>query len=162
MATKITFPITIPSEVEGQPDSTVDVTLRKATIEDSSLHEILIIEADQVPQDGTRKAYARKQVALYVFPHCVACIESPEDLRDMPLEKFRMLSDDDINTWAAHSQTLNNHWWERQREAVAELVLKMEEMTEDAKKKIGIPSHGSPTSTTTRKPKKARSRPSRS
>lgn len=166
MATKKTIQITLPA-IENGPDApgrdaqVVDVVIRKSNIEDSALHELLIMEGDSIVLDGTRKVFNRKNIAMFVFPHCVACIESPEDLREMTLDSFLGLDEQDIDKLAEASQQVNAHWWDRQTSYIQNLRKKLEEMTEDAQKKTGMPLNGSPSSTT-RRTKKARSRHSRS
>ena len=165
MATKKTIPgITLPfSEVKENElaGELVDVVMRRSTIEDSSLHEFLLMESDAIQLDGSRKSFNLKNIATFVYPHIVSCVESPEKLREMKLREFMELDERDIDKLAAASQELNAHWWDRQTQYIQSLRVKIEEMTEEAQKKTGIPSNGSPSSTT-QPTQKARSRRSRS
>lgn len=165
MATRKIIQITLPEidngpDLPGRPPQVIDVTVRTSTIEDSSLHEVLIMEGDAIILDGSRKTFNRKNIATFVFPHCVACIESPEDLREITLDQFLALDEKDIDRLAAASQELNSHWWDRQTSYMRTLREKIEEMSAEAQKKTGMPLTGSQNSTIQTK-KTARSRRSR-
>jgi hypothetical protein len=138
----------------------VTVVLRSSTVGDGSYHTTLLIQADQIAYDGTAKSFDRKNVGTYLYPHLVACVESPVSVREMSLDDFILLEELEVNNWVAASNRINGHWWQAQSDYVQSMLAKYAELTAEQEKKIGIPSNGSQQSTTIPMPQMTDSQPS--
>jgi len=132
-------------------DEPVEITLRPANIGDASYHAELLNAGDAIVLDGSHDTFGRKNVGTYLYPHCVACVESPISVREMTLADFMQLDEQELDGWAAKTQELNNHWWASQAKQVMASMAQVVEMSEQAQKKTGTPLSGSPQSTTTNK-----------
>ena len=144
-----------------QDESEVEVILRNSNIGDAAYHTQLILSGEGMKYNISQTDDNKKSVGTFLYPHCVACVDSPESVREMSLDDFILLDELELNKWAAASDRLNHHWWQAQTDYVKSALLKMKEMSDEAQKKIGTPSPGSPPSTTVPTPKTKVSRRSR-
>ena len=153
MPRRETIAVTLPD------DSVVDVVLRSSNIGDASYHTQLIIDGNSMKYDGTQATSSKKNIGTYMYPHCVACVESPESIRNIPLDQFMLLDEVELDRWSAASDRLNHHWWQAQSDRVSRALRKInEDLSAEAQKKTGTPLSGSPTSTTVTPPVKKTSR----
>lgn len=129
-------------------DKPTEVVLRSSTVGDGSYHGQLIAEGNAIKIDGSHKSYDLKNAGLYLRPHCQACVESPEEVRDMSLDEFIMLDERELDAWAAASDRLNHHWWQAQADFINAAMKRVLELDEEAQKKTGMPLNGSVTPTT--------------
>ena len=136
------------AEFEGRKCKTVEIVLRRARVRDGSFRSRLIGTASlkQAPKEGEDgfesfdpQAFEDEQrVAIRVYPNCVACVDSPLWIRDMPLAQFMELDDGEIEGWLKQAYLENVHW-------VPEFLRPLMAAAE-AEKKIGTPDTGSPDS----------------
>ena len=128
-------------------DQAVEVTLRSSTVGDGSYHGQLLYESGLIKTDESHESFDRKNVGTYLYPHCIACVENPREVREMSLDAFMLLDEIELDAWAAASDRLNHHWWQAQADYISAAMKKVAELSAEAEKKIGIPSDGSPSST---------------
>lgn len=116
-------------------DQPVELVLRSSSVEDGLLRGQIMA-----------KAYARKDeegmtqelriAGTILHPVCVACVREPRSVRELSLEEFFQLDEQEVNAWANAAYELNPHW-----------KIQVDIPSDEAEKKIGTPSSGSPAST---------------
>ena len=135
--------------------TSLTVTLRTALVGDGLYRGDLINRAFTEFKAHEPDPYT-KTAAIVLYPSCVACVESPKSVREMPLDDFMKLTEQDVNTWLGAVYVLNEHWSPQGYLPPA---------GEDAEKKmnkgIGTASHGSRRHTKVPAMKPATSQPSR-
>ncbi len=90
------------------PDSeeVTEVHLRPATIGDGLQKKALELKGDAIaPADSEMS-----QLAQETYPICVSCVESPGPIREMSLDQFTDLLDEEIEGWYEAALALNPHW----------------------------------------------------
>jgi hypothetical protein len=149
MTTKV-----IPLHLFGQ-ETEIPVTLRTALVGDGLYRGDLINRAFTEFKVHEPDPYTRT-AAIVLYPSCVACVESPKSVREMPLDDFMKLTEQDVNAWLGAVYVLNEHWQPQGYIPPA---------GEDAEKKmnkgIGTASHGSRRHTKAPAMKPATSQPSK-
>lgn len=146
-----------------QDETVVTVVLRSSNVGDAAFHTQRLAEGSLMKYDGTQDTANLKHVGTYLYPHCVACVESPVNVRELLLADFMLLDEREIDAWAAASEKLNRHWWQSQADYVKKALQRITDtLTEPDQKKTGTLSSGSQNSTTEMKPKTRPSRRSKS
>jgi hypothetical protein len=125
-------------------DKSVEVVLRSATVLDGLFRGSLVAQSF----DHEEQSKDVRIAGALLYPNCVACVESPESVRSMPLAEFIKMSEQDIDAWLKAAYELNPHWLLKKPEAG-------EKLSEEAEKKITTRFNGSKKSITARKPKPA-------
>ena len=145
MTTKV-----IPLHLFGEETET-PVTVRTALVGDGLYRGDLINRAFTEFKEHTPDPYT-KTAAIILYPSCVACVESPKSVREMPLDDFMKLTEQDVNTWLGAVYELNEHWQPQGYQVP---------QGEDSEKKTGTASRGSRRHTKARATKPATSQPSK-
>ena len=122
MTTKI---ITI--HYQGKPQ---EIVVRSSRSKDGIMRSELMQQASLLPEDNPGK-----YTAFYVHPTCVAAVEEPEWVRNMTLEQFGEVDEQDITKWLDDVYELNPHWKNAWRI--------LHELTEAQEKKTGASLIGS-------------------
>ena len=118
-------------------ESLTTVVIRAALVGDGLYRGDLINRAFTEFKERKPDPYT-KTAAIILHPSCVACVESPKSVREMSMDDFMKLSEQDVNTWLSAAYRKNPHWSPQGYLPPA---------GEDAEKKmnkgIGTPSRGS-------------------